>query len=41
MELQASVRALLAATGLLEVADAVRRPTFVLKGFERLVVARA
>jgi cytochrome P450 len=41
MELQISVRALLQRLGALEVADAVRRPTFVLRGFEHLVVRRA
>src|SRR6478735_1064778 len=40
MELQISTRALLERFGPLEVVEAVRRPTFVLRGFERLVVAR-
>jgi hypothetical protein len=41
MELQISVRALLRQLGRLEVVDAIRRPTFVLRGFEQLSVARA
>ncbi|KRF46889.1 cytochrome P450 [Terrabacter sp. Soil810] len=41
MELQISTRALLERLGSLEVVEAVRRPTFVLRGYERLVVARA
>jgi cytochrome P450 len=40
MELHISVRALLRRLGRVEVVDAVRRPTFVLRGFERLTVAR-
>ena len=40
MELQISTRALLERLGPLQVADAVRRPTFVLRGYERLVVQR-
>lgn len=40
MELQVSVRTLLDGLGPLEVVAAERRPTFVLRGFERLVVAR-
>ena len=38
MELQVSVRALLQRVGALEVVEAVRRPTFVLRGYEHLVV---
>jgi cytochrome P450 len=38
LELQTSVAALLARFGPLEVVDAVRRPTFVLRGYERLLV---
>jgi len=41
MELQISVRALLTRLGKVEVVEAVRRPTFVLRGFEHLVVRRA
>ena len=41
MELQISTRALLERLGPLEVVEAVRRPTFVLRGYERLVVARS
>jgi cytochrome P450 len=41
MELQISVRALLRRLGALRVVDAVQRPTFVLRGYEHLVVARA
>ena len=37
MELQISTRALLERLGALEVVEAVRRPTFVLRGYERLV----
>ncbi|MGO4602424.1 cytochrome P450 [Terrabacter sp. 2YAF2] len=40
MELQISTRALLERLGPVEVVDATRRPTFVLRGYERLVVAR-
>lgn len=40
MELQVSVRALLRRLGCIEVVAAGRRPTFVLRGFERLVVGR-
>ncbi|WP_404391487.1 cytochrome P450 [Humibacillus xanthopallidus] len=40
MELQVSVRALLQRLGPLEVVQAVRRPTFVLRGYESLVVRR-
>lgn len=40
MELQISTRALLERLGPLEVVDATRRPTFVLRGYEALVVAR-
>ena len=40
MELQISTRALLERLGPIEVVDAARRPTFVLRGYERLVVAR-
>jgi cytochrome P450 len=40
MELQVSVRALLQRSGPLEVVEAVRRPTFVLRGYEHLVVRR-
>ena len=40
MELQISVRALLQRLGPLEVVEAVRRPTFVLRGYEHLVVRR-
>ena len=40
MELQVSVRALLQRLGPLEVVEAVRRPTFVLRGYEHLVVRR-
>lgn len=39
MELSVSVRALLRALGPVEVVEAQRRPTFVLRGYERLVVA--
>ncbi|CAN7519591.1 cytochrome P450 [Terrabacter sp. LjRoot27] len=39
MELQISTRALLERLGPLEVVEAVRRPTFVLRGYERLVLA--
>jgi cytochrome P450 len=38
LELQTSVSALLRRFGRLEIVDAVRRPTFVLRGFERLMV---
>ena len=38
LEMQISVAALLARFGRLEVVDAVRRPTFVLRGYERLAV---
>ncbi len=38
LELQTSVAALLDRFGPLEVVDAVRRPTFVLRGYERLLV---
>ena len=41
MELQISTHALLERLGPLEVVETVRRPTFVLRGYERLVVARA
>ena len=41
MELQISVRALLRRLGAIEVVEAVRRPTFVLRGYEHLVVRRA
>lgn len=41
MELQISIRALLRRLGPVEVVDAARRPTFVLRGYERLVVARS
>ncbi len=41
LELQQSVRALLRRHPRLEVVEAVRRPTFVLRGFERLVLADA
>lgn len=41
MELQISTRALLRRLGPLEVVSARRRPTFVLKGFDELSVARA
>jgi cytochrome P450 len=40
MELQVSVRALLQRLGPLLVVEAVRRPTFVLRGYEHLVVRR-
>ena len=40
MELQISVRALLERCGAIEVLEVRRRPTFVLRGLERLVVAR-
>ena len=40
MELQVSVRTLLQRLGPLEVVEAVRRPTFVLRGYEHLVVRR-
>lgn len=40
LELQQSTRALLARHPRLEVVEAVRRPTFVLRGFERLVLRR-
>ena len=40
MELQISTRALLERLGPVEIVEAVRRPTFVLRGYERLVVAR-
>jgi cytochrome P450 len=40
MELQISTHALLERLGPLEVVEAVRRPTFVLRGYEALVVAR-
>jgi cytochrome P450 len=39
LELQTSVAALLRRFGLLEIVEAVRRPTFVLRGYERLRVA--
>jgi cytochrome P450 len=39
LELEVSLRTLLARFPQLEVVDAVRRPTFVLRGFERLVVS--
>ena len=38
LELEISVRTLLSRFPRLEVVEAVRRPTFVLRGFERLVV---
>jgi cytochrome P450 len=41
LELAISLRTLLARFPELEVVEAVRRPTFVLRGFERLVVSRA
>jgi cytochrome P450 len=41
LELQTSVAALLARFGRLEVVEAVRRPTFVLRGYERLSVTPA
>ena len=41
LEMQTSVAALLARFGRLEVVDAVRRPTFVLRGYERLAVRPA
>ncbi|GAA2019311.1 cytochrome P450 [Terrabacter terrae] len=40
MELQISVRALLRRSGPVRVVEARRRPTFVLRGYERLVVQR-
>ena len=40
MELQISTRALLERLGPVEIVDATRRPTFVLRGYERLVVRR-
>jgi hypothetical protein len=40
MELQISVRALLRRLGAVRVVEAQRRPTFVLRGYERLVVER-
>ncbi|HET8988849.1 MAG TPA: cytochrome P450 [Humibacillus sp.] len=40
MELQITVRALLQRFGALEVVETVRRPTFVLRGYEHLVVRR-
>jgi cytochrome P450 len=40
MELQVSVRALLQRVGALEVLSGRRRPTFVLRGYESLVVRR-
>ncbi|WP_374971497.1 cytochrome P450 [Terrabacter sp. BE26] len=40
MELQISVRALLRRLGAVRVVEARRRPTFVLRGYERLVVER-
>ena len=40
MELQISIRALLERLGPVEIVDAARRPTFVLRGYEHLVVAR-
>ena len=39
LELQQSVRALLTRHARLEIVEAVRRPTFVLRGFERLVLS--
>ena len=39
LELEISVRTMLARFPDLEVVEAVRRPTFVLRGFERLVVS--
>ena len=41
LEMQTSVAALLERFGPLEVVDAVRRPTFVLRGYERLAVRPA
>jgi cytochrome P450 len=41
LELQISVRALLRRLGAIELVDAVQRPTFVLRGYEHLVVRRA
>jgi cytochrome P450 len=41
LELQTSVGALLARFGRLETVEAVRRPTFVLRGYERLLVRPA
>src|SRR6478672_10418740 len=41
MELQISTRALLQRLGPVEVVAAVRRPTFVLRGYEHLTVARS
>jgi cytochrome P450 len=41
MELQISTRALLERLGPVEVVAAVRRPTFVLRGYEHLTVARS
>ncbi len=41
MELQVSVRTLLQRLGALEVVTTTRRPTFVLRGYERLVVRKA
>jgi cytochrome P450 len=39
LELEISVRTMVSRYPVLEVVDAVRRPTFVLRGFERLVVS--
>lgn len=39
LELQQSVRSLLTRHARLEIVEAVRRPTFVLRGFERLVLS--
>jgi len=41
LEMQTSVAAMFARFGRLEVVDAVRRPTFVLRGYERLAVRPA
>jgi len=41
LELQTSIAALLERFGRLEIAEAVRRPTFVLRGYERLLVRPA
>lgn len=41
LELSISVRSLLERLGPIEVVESERRPTFVLRGFERLVIAKA
>jgi cytochrome P450 len=41
LELQTSIAALLERFGRLEIVEAVRRPTFVLRGYERLLVRPA